>query len=48
MKGYWLNHYFPNMLKDSIKQMPALYKVTEAMTAAGFKLNDEEKYFVWF
>ena len=26
MEGYWLNHYFPKMLCDSIHQMPSLEK----------------------
>jgi len=46
MKGYWLNHYFPKMLKDSIIQMPALITVKEAMENAGFELAKTEKYFI--
>ena len=37
MQGYWLNHYFPKMLKDSMVQMPSSEAVIEAMTAAKFK-----------
>ena len=37
MSGYWLNHYFPKMLQDSIDQMPDIEKVKGAMTNAGFK-----------
>ncbi|GAA4973574.1 class I SAM-dependent methyltransferase [Algibacter aquimarinus] len=44
MKGYWLNHYFPKMMNDSICQMPSLEVVTSAMTKAGFKLKNTEKY----
>ncbi len=46
MKGYWLNHYFPKMLRDSIVQMPALAKVQQAMERAGFELGKTEKYFI--
>lgn len=46
MKGYWLNHYFPKMLQDSIIQMPALLAVKQAMENAGFKISRTEKYFI--
>ncbi len=46
MKGYWLNHYFPKMLQDSIIQMPDLEKVRNAMHATGFKIIHREKYFI--
>ncbi len=46
MKGYWLNHYFPQMLEDSINQMPTLELVKEAMEYAKFKLIKTEKYFI--
>jgi ubiquinone/menaquinone biosynthesis C-methylase UbiE len=46
MKGYWLNYYFPEMLKSSILQMPALDKIKYALTKAGFSLTNTEKYFV--
>jgi ubiquinone/menaquinone biosynthesis C-methylase UbiE len=44
MKGYWLNHYFPKMLEDSIQQMPSLENITTAMQLAGFKNIFTEKY----
>lgn len=46
MEKYWLNHYFPKMLKDSMQQMPDLKVVELAMKKAGFKIVDVEKYFV--
>lgn len=46
MKNYWLNHYFPKMLKDSIIQMPSFEKVKEAMENARFELIRTEKYFI--
>lgn len=44
MKGYWLNHYFPKMLHDSIVQMPALKKIEKAMNHANFEIIDTKKY----
>jgi ubiquinone/menaquinone biosynthesis C-methylase UbiE len=46
MKGYWLNHYFPKMLNDSIIQMPSFEKVKSAMDTTGFEIVSTEKYFV--
>lgn len=46
MKGYWLNHYFPKMLEDSIIQMPSLLKVEAAMKNAGLEIVETEKYFI--
>ncbi|WP_303315697.1 class I SAM-dependent methyltransferase [Flavivirga abyssicola] len=46
MEGYWLNHYFPKMLADSIKQMPTLKSVESAMKNAGIELSEINKYFI--
>jgi ubiquinone/menaquinone biosynthesis C-methylase UbiE len=46
MKGYWLNHYFPKMLADSITQMPTFEKVQTTMKVSGFELLQTEKYFI--
>ncbi len=46
MRGYWLNHYFPKMLSDSILQMPTLNSVKAAMKDNGIELVAMEKYFV--
>jgi len=46
MNGYWLNHYFPQMLKDSIIQMPSLEKVQEAMSHSALEILGIDKYFV--
>ncbi|MEM1119647.1 MAG: methyltransferase domain-containing protein [Bacteroidota bacterium] len=46
MKGYWLNHYFPRMLKNSILQMPSLVKVQSALVKAGFSEIKTKKYFI--
>ncbi|MBR9923250.1 MAG: class I SAM-dependent methyltransferase [Bacteroidetes bacterium] len=46
MNGYWLNHYFPSMLEDSIQQMPAVDIVLDALAFAEFSQIETEKYFV--
>ncbi len=46
MKFYWLNHYFPRMMNDSIQQMPSLKIILEALKQAGFDVKEKEKYFV--
>ena len=46
MKGYWLNHYFPKMLADSISQMPSLESVESACKASGIQLIEKVKYFI--
>ncbi len=46
MVGYWLNHYFPKMLSDSISQMPTLESIERAMKDAEIQLLGTDKYFV--
>lgn len=46
MKGYWLNYYFPKMLEDSSKQMPAFDVIKKAMKTGRFEIIETEKYFV--
>ena len=46
MNGYWLNHYFPKMLSDSILQMPTLERIETAMKDSGIELVETVKYFV--
>ena len=46
MKGYWLNHYFPKMLSDSIIQMPTLEKIKTIMSVCGFVSPQTHKYAV--
>jgi hypothetical protein len=46
MKGYWLNHYFPKMLSNSIIQMPSLEKVKKALTESGIEFLETHKYFI--
>ncbi len=44
MQGYWLNHYFPKMLEDSIKQMPSFDAVKKAMEKNNIEIEKTEKY----
>ena len=44
MRGYWLNHYFPKMLEDSVVQMPSLEVVEKAMTDSGLRITATENY----
>lgn len=46
MRGYWLNHYFPKMLSDSIIQMPTLKSIEIAMKESGTELIETVKYFI--
>jgi ubiquinone/menaquinone biosynthesis C-methylase UbiE len=46
MNGYWLNHYFPEMMAESIKKMPALNDIEKSAKNAGFKIYGTEKYSV--
>jgi len=46
MKGYWLCHYFPKMLKDSMIQMPSLEKIKENLYKNGLTIENTEKYFI--
>lgn len=44
MKGYWLNHYFPKMLEDSMTQMPSMEVIENAMQLSGLKISKTELY----
>ncbi len=44
MQGYWLNHYFPKMLEDSMTQMPTRETVEQTMHTAGLKITETETY----
>jgi SAM-dependent methyltransferase len=46
MNGYWLNHYFPEMMKESIFQMPEPEAVQKALESSGFEIKKTEKYFI--
>lgn len=46
MKEYWLNHYFPEMLRSSIIQMPSLIDIQKAIEQTELKILDIENYFI--
>ncbi|RMA58532.1 class I SAM-dependent methyltransferase [Ulvibacter antarcticus] len=46
MKGYWLNEYFPKMLKDSMKLMHTSEVIKTAMQKAGIEFAGIENYSV--
>lgn len=46
MKSYWLNHYFPDMMEVSIRQMPDLMQIKNALVNAGFTITEIAPYFV--
>ncbi len=46
METYWLNHYFPQMMKTSTAQMPSLKKISACLEQSGFSQITTEKYFV--
>ena len=46
MQGYWLNRYFPEMLKDAIRQLPPKKSIEEGLANSGFKIIGTEAYFI--
>lgn len=46
MRGYWLNHYFPQMLRSSIVQMPSSGSIVKSAKEAGLEIINSEKYFI--
>jgi len=46
MEGYWLNHYFPSMMKASMALMPELPLIKQALLAARFSNFVSETYSV--
>lgn len=44
--NYWLAEYFPKMIDDSVKQLPSLSEVENALEAANLKVETHENYFV--
>ncbi len=46
MQGYWLNYYFPEMMKASILQMPSLAAIESLLDNNEFTDTATEKYFI--
>jgi ubiquinone/menaquinone biosynthesis C-methylase UbiE len=46
MEGYWLNHYFPLMMRRSIDAMYSIDQMMDAAMGAGLQITATEPYFV--
>jgi ubiquinone/menaquinone biosynthesis C-methylase UbiE len=46
MKGYWLHHYFPEMIERCMSLIPSLYEMKAMLIHAGFGHIGTEKYFI--
>jgi len=46
MKGYWLHHYFPKMLEDSMIQMPSLEEIKKHLNQNDLVIAKTEKFFI--
>jgi ubiquinone/menaquinone biosynthesis C-methylase UbiE len=46
MQAYWLIHYFPKMINDSLKLMPKVDVISEAMKKGTIEIVQMEAYFV--
>jgi len=46
MRGYWLNEYFPEMMKRSWELLPELPEMEQLLNETGFQLSSTEKYFI--
>ena len=44
MRSYWLNEYFPEAMRKSAEEMPAIDRVMESLTRAGFARIESEIY----
>lgn len=46
MENYWLNHYFPRMMADSIKQMPSMIELKALLNGANLEMVQTIPYHV--
>ena len=46
MESYWLNHYFPIMMRKSIEQMPGIDEIVNKAVIAGLQLEATIPYYV--
>ena len=44
MRGYWLNAYFPELMRRAIAQMPDLARIERALAAGGLRLIAQEPF----
>ena len=45
-QAYWLSHYFPTMIEDSVSVLPPLQQIEQAFQKAGLTIIQKEPYFV--
>lgn len=46
MRGYWLGHYFPEMMRSSIEQMPSQEVVVKSLQSSGFEVKNIVPFYV--
>jgi ubiquinone/menaquinone biosynthesis C-methylase UbiE len=46
LRSYWLNHYFPTMMKKAIEQMPKTNDIIQHLINVGFNSPDYYPYFI--
>ncbi|WP_026688984.1 class I SAM-dependent methyltransferase [Alteribacter aurantiacus] len=46
MQRYWLNAYFPEMMKAAMGQMPLIREIAKALKKAGFTFQGSESFLV--
>lgn len=44
MSGYWLNHYFPDMMQSSMEQMPSMAQIQKALSNTPLELKGISDY----
>lgn len=46
MERYWLNEYFPQMMKKSLAQMPSIQTVNKTLQESGFSIVGNETFMI--
>jgi len=46
MRCYWLNHYFPEMMENSCRQMPTFEAIKSALSQAKFSIELTQPFFI--
>ncbi len=46
LMGYWLHHYFPEMIRLSAELLPGIEGMEELLNQSGWQLTETEKYFI--
>ena len=45
MRGFWLNHYFPEMMAESMLEVPTVDRIEAALRRAGFRALGRQPWF---